>query len=104
MTDLKNNIARMTLIAMLSVSPAALFADTESGSPAQSVDADPDEMVDDAAAAGCSMEDSDAKSDGTGEGCDMADVDASGGDDDGDGSSDADGEGSLVDEDAKSDG
>lgn len=43
MTDLKNTAAHIALAAMLAVAPMAAFADPESGSPAQSVDADPDE-------------------------------------------------------------
>lgn len=45
MTDLKKNTATVALIALMSAAPMAAFA-TESGSPQQSVDADPDEYAD----------------------------------------------------------
>lgn len=42
---LKNNAARIALAALLTASPVALMAQVESGSPSQSVQADPDENV-----------------------------------------------------------
>ena len=87
MTHLIKNTATLSLIALMSAAPMAAFA-TESGSPQQSVVADPDEEVVKKPVTGESMEDTAKAEQGN---IDDADVVESV-------------DGSLVEEDAKNDG
>jgi len=88
MTDLKNSAARIAMIALLSAAPVAVFA-TETGSPQQAVDADPDEEVSQKEIDGESMEDT-ARADQGKEAYTDADVED-------------DVDGSLIESDAKND-
>ncbi|MCX7559366.1 hypothetical protein OS190_07265 [Sulfitobacter sp. F26204] len=87
MTKLKN-AATLFTIAMLSTAPVAAFA-TQTGSPQQSVDADPDEDVSKKKVEGDSLEDT-AKADQGAKAYEDADIVD-------------DAEGSLVEDDAKTD-
>jgi len=91
MFDLKKIATRTAIATLLAVSPMALMAQATTGSPAQSVEADPDEEVAGTSGVNCSIVADDAKTDGGESGCgDATVVDNT--------------DGSLVESDAKSDG